>query len=248
MKQSKIAVIIPVYNAEKTLKSVLGRIPQDTLERITEFILVNDGSKDNTQEVIENLKQRYGNLVVITNRRNSGYGAAQKIGFKQALADNMDIVVLLHADGQYPSEMIAEIIGPIERGEADIVGGNRLIGKGAIRQGMPLLTYIGQVSLNAIENFVFGKNLTIYHSGYRAYSRKALEKINFNSYSNCYAFDSEMLIGSFMNKLKIHELPIPTYYGQEVSYLNPIRYVGEIFLIMLKYLLRLYDTGKRENK
>ena len=245
MEQEKVVVIIPTYNAEKTLRGVFERIPQHTLNKISEFILVNDGSKDNSQNVIENLKQRYDNIVVITNRKNLGYGAAQKIGFKQALADNIDIVVVLHADGQYPPEMITDIIEPIEKERADVVGGSKLLSGGVLKQGMPLLIYVGQVLLNTIENFVFRQKLTIYHSGYRAYSRRALEEINFNNYSNYFSFDSEMLIGSFVNNLKIYEIPIPTYYGQEKSYLNPVRYIGEIFLIILKYLLKQYGMKTR---
>lgn len=248
MDRAKIAVIIPIYNAEKTLKGVFERIPQHALKKINEFILINDGSKDNSQNVIENLKQRYVNLVVITNRRNLGYGAAQKIGFKQALVDNMDIVVILHADGQYSPEMITNIIEPIEKGKTDVVGGNKLLGRNVLKQGMPLLTYIGQFLLNIIENFVFKQKLAIYHSGYRAYSKRTLEVINFNNYSNYFSFDSEMLIGSFVNNLKIYEIPIPTYYGQGKSYLNPIRYTGEILLIIVKYLFKQYDMKTREKE
>jgi len=152
---TNIAVIIPIYNAEKTLSDVFERIPEQAINEIKKFILVNDGSTDNTYDVIDNLKQYYDNLVVITHHKNLGYGAAQKTGFKCALTDNIDIVVILHADGQYPPEKIADIIKPIKEGEADVVGGSRFLGGNVLKQGMPLVRYIGMVLLNAIENSIF---------------------------------------------------------------------------------------------
>jgi len=243
----KVAIIIPIYNAEKTLTSVFDRIPKNILFTINEFILVNDSSTDNTRYVIKNLKLNYKNLIVIQHPKNLGYGAAQKSGFRQALDDDMDIVVILHADGQYPPEKINDFIEPIKKGEADIICGSRFLKESPLKQGMPLERYLGKVLLNMVENFVLRQKLTVYHEGYRSYSRKVLELINFNNYSNYFAFDSEMLIGAITNKLKICETPIPTYYGQEKSYLDPLRYGWVIFLIMIKYLLGQY-RDKNKNK
>jgi glycosyltransferase involved in cell wall biosynthesis len=242
---AKIAVIIPVYNAADTLEGVFNRISGSVLKEINEFILINDGSTDNSHNVIESLKERFDNLVVITHSRNHGYGVAQKIGFKRALADNMDITVILHADGQYPPEIITDMTDPIRQEDADIVGGSKFLMGNVLKQGMPVTRYIGMVLLNAVENFVFKQKLSIYHSGYRVYSRRALEEIDFDSYSDYFAFDTEMLIGAFINRLKIKEIPIPTYYGKEKSYLNPFRYVSEILWIILKYLFKRYTQESK---
>lgn len=244
----KVGVIIPIYNAENTLESVFERIPTDALKKISEFILINDGSTDNSHKVIENLRRRYNNIIIRTHSRNLGYGAVQKTGFRQALASDMDIVVILHSDGQYPPEMITDIIEPIENGDADLVGGSRFLGGNVLKQGMPLPRYIGMVLLNAIKNFIFKQKLTTYHSGYRAYSKKSLKIIDFNNYSNYFSFDTEMLVGAFINKLKIHEIPIPTHYGKRKSHLNPIRYIGEILLITLKYLFKRYNRKIKKRK
>lgn len=238
-----IAVVIPVYNAEHSLAKVFERIPKTTYSKIKEFILVNDGSTDSSQDIIESLMKQYDNLVVITNSNNLGYGAVQKIGFRRALADRMDIVVLLHADGQYPPEMILDILEPIENARADVAGGSRFLWGNVLRQGMPFLRYLGMILLDRIENLVFRQKLTIYHSGYRAYSRKALEVINFEGYSNYFSFDTEMLLGALINQLKICEIPIPTYYGKGKSHLNPIKYTAEILLVVVKYLFRQYHRG-----
>jgi glycosyltransferase involved in cell wall biosynthesis len=239
---AKTAVVMPIYNAGKTLSDVFGRIPAGTLPQIDEFILINDGSSDNSREIIKDLRQRFNNIVAISHHQNLGYGAAQKTGFKQALLDNADIVVVLHADGQYPPEMIADIVRPIKEGVADVVGGSRFLGGDVLKQGMPLARFVGKILLNMTENLIFRQKLTIYHEGYRAYSRKALERINFSGYSNYFSFDSEMLIGAFTGKLSIREIAIPTCYGEEKSYLNPVRYVWEILMVIIKYTFGRYKN------
>ena len=202
--------------------------------------MVNDGSCDNTPDIIDTLRRRYNNLTVITCAKNAGYGAAQKLGFKQALSEGMDVAVLLHADGQYPPEIMGEMLRPIIERKAEVVGGSRFLKGNVLGQGMPFLRYAGQVILNMLENLVFRRKLSIYHSGYRAYSRKALEAINFDSYSDYFYFDTEMLIGGFLNNLKVHEVPIPTCYGEERSHLNPLKYCSGIILILLRYVFKGY--------
>lgn len=236
----KIGVIIPAYNSGKTLSNLFERIPRNILEGQNRIIVVNDGSRDNTADIIDALRRRYANLSVIDCAKNSGYGAAQKLGFKQALSECMDAAVLLHADGQYPPEIIGEILRPIIEAKAEVVGGSRFLKGDVLGQGMPFLRYVGQILLNMLENLVFRKKLSIYHSGYRAYSRKALELINFDGYSNYFYFDTEMLIGAFLNNLKVQEVPIPTCYGEEKSHLNPLRYSIGIVSILLRYMFKRY--------
>lgn len=232
----KVVVVIPAYNSAETIARVFKRVPEEALIKISEFIVVNDGSTDSTGEVVRELKERY-KIKILTHPKNLGYGAAQKTGFKEALRDAADIIVLLHSDGQYPPELLLEMIEPVEKGEADIVGGSRILGGKMREGGMPLIRIFGNILLTKIENFVFRMDLTTYHSGYKVYSRKALEKIDFEKYSNYFHFDSEMLVGAKRNKLRIAEVPIPTRYAGEKSYLNPVKYGIGVLGVIFRYLL-----------
>ncbi|MFH1054962.1 MAG: glycosyltransferase family 2 protein [Candidatus Altiarchaeota archaeon] len=234
----KIAVVMPAYNAGKTIEGVFERLPRESLDRISQFIVVDDGSRDDTAEKAEKLSKSY-NIKLLKHNPNRGYGAAQKTGYTQALKDGTDIAVLLHSDGQYAPELILEMIRPIEEDRADVVGGSRILGGKTLEGGMPLVRYVGNRFLSILENIVFGLNLTTYHSGYKAYSRKALENIPFQKYSDKFHFDSEMLVGCKRASLRVSEIPIPTRYAGEKSYLNPIPYGFSVLGVILRYL-----TGK----
>lgn len=238
MDKNKIVVIMPAYNAEKTIGDVFKRVPKDAYKRIFEFIVINDGSEDDTENVVKNLKKKYKKIKLVNHEHNKGYGRAQKTGYREALKDGADIAVLLHSDGQYAPELLLEMIKPIEEGEADIVGGSRMLGGKALEGNMPLVRYYGNIFLTKLENFVFRMNLTSYHDGYKAYSRKALEEIPFEKYSNDFYFDSEMLVGAKRKNLKIVEIPIPTRYAGEKSYLNPIKYGFGVLGVIFKYIIR----------
>lgn len=242
----RLAVVIPAYNAAKTIESVFARIPDNILGRITDFIVVDDGSTDNTREALERLRDRY-QIKILTHKQNLGYGAAQKTGFRQALEDEADVVVLLHADGQYAPEKIGELIKPIEEGRADVVGGSRHLGLDALRCGMPVHKLLGAFLLTKLQNLILRMNLTSYHSGFRAYSRKALKDIDFDSYSDYFEFDSEILMGAKVNNLRIAEVPIPTYYGKEISYLNSVKYGLRVLRSLLKYLGGRYRQSHTTN-
>jgi len=231
-----VVVVVPAYNAGKTVKDVFRRIPADVLDLVAEFIVVDDGSSDDTSSVAVELAKRHP-IKLVKHERNMGYGAAQKTGFDAALADGCDVAVLLHSDGQYPPELIMELIKPILSGEADVTGGSRLLGGKALEGGMPVLRYVGNLLLTRMENLVFGMNVYGYHSGFKAYSRKALEGIKYRGYSDKFYFDSEMYVGAKANGLKIAEIPIPTRYASEKSYLNPFTYGLGVLWIMGRYLL-----------
>jgi glycosyltransferase involved in cell wall biosynthesis len=231
----KNIVVMPAYNAGKTIESVFERLPRVALPRIDEFIIVDDGSRDDTAKKAGQLAKQY-NIKLHTHDPNRGYGAAQKTGFSQALADGADIVVLLHSDGQYAPELILEMMKPIEEDKADVVGGSRIKGGKALEGGMPPIRYYGNIFLSKLENLVFRMNLTTYHSGYKAYSRKALENIPFMKYSDRFHFDSEMLVGCKRAKLRVVEIPIPTRYAGEKSYLNPIPYGFSVLGVIFRYL------------
>jgi glycosyltransferase involved in cell wall biosynthesis len=232
-------IVIPAYNAEKTIEKVFGRVSERNLKKISRFVVVDDGSTDKTADAVKKLQEKY-TVVLLSHQRNMGYGAAQKTGYRYALENGADAVVLLHADGQYPPEMIGDMIAPILEGRADVVGGSRNLGMESLRCGMPLHRLIGNVFLTKLQNFVLGVNLTSYHSGYRAYSRKTLEKLRFEKFSDYFEFDSEMLLGAKVKSLRIAEIDVPTYYGDEVSYLRPIKYSFRVLKVLINYLRGKY--------
>lgn len=231
----KIVVFMPAYNASSTIESVFQRIHAEAFKKIDKFIIVDDGSTDNTAETIKKLMARY-RIKLVQHDANQGYGAAQKTGWDECKKEGADIAVMLHSDGQYAPELLLEMIKPIEDGKADVVGGSRCLGGNMLDGGMPIYKYIGNMILTRLENTMFRANLHCYHSGYKAYSKKALEVINYNTYSDYYIFDSEMLVGALRNKLRIAEVPIPTRYAGEISRLDPIKYGIGILKVMWRYL------------
>ncbi len=156
-------------------------------------------------------------IEVIRNAQNLGYGGNQKLGYRLAMEDDLDIVVMLHGDGQYAPECLEEMVAPLERGEADAVLGSRMMEKGAARRGgMPLYKHLGNRALTVFENTMLGTSLTEFHSGYRAYSVRALRRIPFEQNSDDFDFDTEIIIQLHAAGLRITETPIPTYYGDEI--------------------------------
>lgn len=224
----KTIIVIPAYNAEKTIESVFKRIPKNSYDKI---IVVNDGSKDRTSEIVK----KY-NVKLVEHKKNRGYGGAQKTGFKEALKDGADIIALIHADGQYSPEDLPKIKKPIEIGNADVVLGSRALHGKMLEGGMPLTRFIGNRFLTFIENLVLRTNISEFHTGYRIYSRKALESIRFDLNSDKYEFDSEILIQCKLKNLKIKEIPSPTRYAEEISYLNPWTYGLKIFKVLVNYI------------
>jgi len=233
-------VIIPVYNAEGTIEGVLSRISEEDLKGISRFVVVNDGSTDKTGDAVKKL-QKVGkySITLLSHPRNRGYGAAQKTGYKHALENKAEAVLLLHADGQYPPEMIGDIIRPIIEGSADIVCGSRVLGE-ALKQGMPVHKLIGNILLTGILNIVLRERLTSYHCGYRAYRREALERLRFWDFSDYFDFDTEVLIGAKVARMKVTEISVPVRYGSEVSHLNPVIYGFRILRIVLRYMMKRY--------
>lgn len=239
--EKKIIVVVPAYNAEKTLESVIKRIPNDFMKKIYEIIVVDDGSTDKTFQVAERL-----GLKIIKHSKNRGYGGAQKTGFSEGLKDGADFVILLHSDGQYSPEYLPRIIQPLLDSKYDAVFGSRMLGGDVLKGGMPINRYVGNKFLTFIENIVFGMHISEFHSGYRAYSRKVLENVNFRNNSDSFIFDSEILVQIKERKMKIGEVPIQTFYGSEISYLKPLKYGFEILGVMHRYIL--HKVGFVKNK
>lgn len=226
---------MPAYNAGKTIEQVFTRIPEEARNKISRYVVVDDGSTDNTLEVLGRLNQQFSNLVVLQHKKNMGYGAAEKTLLSYALEHEADIVILLHADGQYAPEKIPELIVPLETGQADIVQGSRMLGGGARQGGMPLYKYAANKTLTWIENLAFGLSMAEYHSGYMLYHRRALDSIDFNKLSGSFDFDLEMIVSAKVLGLRIKEMDIPTRYGDEVSHLNPIKYGVDVLKVVYRY-------------
>jgi glycosyltransferase involved in cell wall biosynthesis len=237
----RIVVVVPAYKAAATLPLVLNRIPADVYSAIYRIVVVEDVDPKTPRSSTPGLQLQYPKIEVVV-RDYAGYGGAQKKGFRRALDLGADIAVLLHSDGQYAPEIMAELYAPLVKGEADIVLGSRMKNyRSALRGGMPFYKLVANICLTKIENLVYGLNLSEYHSGYMLYSRKALETIPFEKLSNAFHYDGEMLLVGGKKKLRIADLPIPTYYGDETSYANPIPYGFEVLGVVLKYSCGKYD-------
>lgn len=239
----KLVIVMPAYNAGTTIERVFARIPRDVHPHVLHYIVVNDGSTDDTATALERLQQSYPNLVVLDHGVNRGYGAAQKTLLRYAANTEAEIIVLLHADGQYAPEEIPRLIQPFETENADIVQGSRMMeGRAALRGGMPFYKYVANRTLTAIENLAFGMRMAEYHSGYMFYSRQALRAIPFEKLWENFCFDHDMLIMANIKGLKIVQRPIPTHYGDEISHLKPIRYGFNVLSLVWAYKRGYYHA------
>lgn len=230
--KKKIGILVVAYNAVSTLSKVLDRIPKNVYEEIDEIAVFDDASKDDTYMMTIGYKEvrKVDKLNIYLNEKNLGYGGNQKQGFEYFANKGFDVVVLLHGDGQYAPEILNELYEPIVNEKADVVLGSRMMKKygGPLKGGMPLYKYIGNRILSAYQNRKLKMELTEFHSGYRAYSIKGLKKINLNNCSNDFHFDTQIIIKLHHNNLKIIEVPIPTYYGSEICYVNGLKYARNI--------------------
>ncbi|MBU4343416.1 MAG: glycosyltransferase family 2 protein [Candidatus Omnitrophica bacterium] len=238
MHEEKVIVVMPAYNAGLTLEKTYKDIPKDI---VGEIILCDDSSTDNTVEIARRL-----GLKVIVHDKNKGYGANQKTCYRDALRKAADIVIMLHPDYQYDAKEIPGLIRPIREGTADVVLGSRILNKGALKGGMPLYKYISNRLSTIYENKVLGLNLSEYHTGLRAYSRRFLETVNWKDYSDDFLFDGEILIDAVRHGFKIKEVPIETRYFKEASQISPIR--GIKYGIGIFYELQKYKRGIHRGK
>ena len=209
----KVIVVMPAYNAEKTLEQTYREIPMDIVDDI---ILVNDASKDNTVQEAERLGIRH----IITHPQNRGYGGNQKSCYNKALELGADIVVMLHPDYQYTPKLILAMSSIIANGLYPVVFGSRILGKGALKGGMPLYKYIANRALTFFQNILMNQKLSEYHTGYRAFSREVLEKVNYELNNDDFIFDNEMIAQIFDAGFEIGEVTCPTKYFDEASSIN----------------------------
>ena len=231
---------MPAYNAGKTIEMVFARIPDIAKHRIKRYIVVNDGSTDDTEEALNRLRSRFTELVVLRHEKNQGYGAAEKTLLNYALKEKADVAVLLHSDGQYSPEKLPDLLKPFDMENADLVQGSRMLAKGALKGGMPLYKFIANKCLTKIENTAFRMNMAEFHSGYMLYSQRALREIPFQKLSDSFDFDLEMILMAKIKGLNIIEVPIPTIYADEISHLKPIQYGIDVLSIVWRYLRGQY--------
>jgi glycosyltransferase involved in cell wall biosynthesis len=238
--QLKLGIVVVAYNAATTLARVLDRVPKDFRPRISQVFVCDDASKDSTYLVGLGYKQVTEDLpmTVVRHPHNLGYGGNQKAGYRLAIEQGIDIVVLLHGDGQYAPECLPEIVAPLERGECDAVMGSRMMVPGAARAGgMPLYKHLGNRVLTRLENRLLGTSFSEFHSGYRAYRVDALRSIPFEDNSDGFNFDTQIIIQLVEAGRRIVEVPIPTYYGDEICYVNGLRYARDVSLDVARYRL-----------
>ena len=235
-KKPKIIVIMPAYNAEKTLRLSFNDLPKDIVDMV---ILTDDASTDRTVEIAKEL-----GLKVFVHSKNMGYGANQKTCYKEALKEGADIIAMLHPDYQYDPALLPKVIQPILDGEADVVLGSRILGGDVMKRGMPLWKYIPNRLLTILENTVLHWNLSEYHTGYRAYSKIVLQSVNYQIDSDKFLFDSEILFQIKEKGFRLKEVPAPIRYFKEsrsASFSNSVRYGFGVLWLLMKY--KLYKLG-----
>lgn len=239
INDKKIVVIMPAYNASKTLKQTYDEIP---FAIVDEVILVDDFSKDDTYETAKSL----GIQKVLRHDKNKGYGGNQKTCYKEALASGADIVVMLHPDYQYTPLLMEAMVYPIARGLFPVMMGSRILGKGALRGGMPYYKYFFNRFLTFTQNLLMGQKLAEYHTGYRAFSREILESLPWEQNSDDFVFDNEILGQIAFAGYTIGEVTCPTKYFKEassISFSRSMKYGLGVLRVSLTYRLQRWGIG-----
>ncbi len=254
-KRLKLLIFVVAYNAQKTIETVLGRIPKEVYEIYdTTTLIIDDSSQDNTFEIGLSYSKLFPdkNLKIIRNPNNQGYGGNQKIGYNYAIKYGYDIVILLHGDAQYAPECMLDLIEPVALGHAEAVFGSRMLKKGeALKGGMPLYKFIGNKILTGFQNWLMGVHFSEWHSGYRVYAVSELKKIPFERNENGFPFDTDIILQLIQSGSRIVEIPIPTFYGDEICRVSGLIYAFQITLNTIRcrlhnmnlYYERKYDCS-----
>ena len=235
----KVVVVMPAYNAGRTLRMTYEELPKEHVHLV---ILVDDGSTDSTLEVARSL-----DLQVFVHDRNYGYGANQKTCYTEALKAGADIIVMVHPDYQYDPTLVPQIIAPIVRGEADLVLGSRLKHGSALEQGMPWWKYFSNRFLTALENWIFGLQLTEFHTGYRAFRREVLELGNYGMNSDGFIFDQDIIAQAVAAQFRFAEIAVPVRYFPEASsasFFQSVIYGLKILLLLVRYQLHVLSIRR----
>jgi glycosyltransferase involved in cell wall biosynthesis len=250
-KTEKVVVVMPAYNAARTLRMTYAELPHEVVDLV---ILVDDGSSDETVKIAREL-----GLEIFVHNRNYGYGANQKTCYREALKAGASIIVMVHPDYQYDPTLLPSIIEPIQKGKADVVLGSRLLGSSPMKQGMPWWKYVSNRFLTWLENVAFGLRLSEYHTGYRAFSREALESVNLETNSDKFIFDQEIMAQLINTGMRVTEVAVPTRYfalASSASFIQSSIYGCSILALLGRYLLhrtgvlrqRQFESLKRRYK
>lgn len=261
LQNQRVLIFIVAYNAKTTLGWVLDRIPAEMRNPNVEVLVIDDSSPDDTFRTGVDYVQQHADaglkVTILRNPENQGYGGNQKLGYRYALDHGFDHVALVHGDGQYAPEKLPELLAPLLAGEADAVFGSRMLRRqDALRGGMPFYKWLGNQVLTRFQNRLLGSALSEFHSGYRLYSARALRRIPFERNTNDFHFDTEIIVQLHLAGQRIRELPIPTYYGDEVCRVNGMRYAWDVVKTMLRVRVhrldlmydRKFDVGPAETQ
>ena len=243
----KVGILVVAYNAEKTLAETLNRIPPALFPSITDVFVCDDSSTDSTHAVALDYESAHPEmpLRVVRHPRNLGYGGNQKAGYRMAIERDLDVVVLLHGDGQYAPEVMPELLAGFDDPSVDAVMGSRMMTPGAARRGgMPLYKFVGNKILTRWENAMTGAGLSEWHSGYRAYRVSTLARLPLHHNSDGFDFDTQIILQLLGAGARITEIPIPTYYGDEISHVNGISYGARIMMQTARFRMRRMGFGR----
>jgi glycosyltransferase involved in cell wall biosynthesis len=232
-RTQKVCVVMPAYNAEKTLERTLADLPLDWVDDI---VVVDDASRDRTVEIARSL-----GLHVVVHPKNRGYGGNQKTCYREALSRGADVAVMVHPDHQYDPKCVPELVAPLLRGQCDAVFGSRMLGGRPLEGGMPKWKYLANIGLTAVANATFYVFLSEYHSGLRAYSRRFLESVNLEANSDDFVFDTEIIAQAVWQGLRIQEIPIQTRYFPEASQIGfrrSVRYGFAVLGVLMRYKMQ----------
>ncbi len=239
INNKKIIVVLPAYNADKTLQKTFEEIPFDIVD---EVILTDDFSKDETVTVAKKIGIHH----IVLHDSNKGYGANQKSCYQKSLELNADIIVMLHPDYQYTPKLIPAMCSLVATNLYEVVLGSRILGKGALKGGMPLYKYISNRILTLVQNILMNQKLSEYHTGYRCFDARILQKIDFKNNSDDFVFDNEMLAQCCYLKAKIGEISCPANYFEESSSINfgrSVIYGLGVLRVSISYFLQKAKLG-----
>jgi glycosyltransferase involved in cell wall biosynthesis len=234
VRSQKICVVMPAYNAEKTLERTYHDLPLDWVDDV---VLVDDASRDRTVEVALRL-----GLHTVVHPHNRGYGGNQKTCYREALARGAGIVVMVHPDHQYDPRYIPELVRPLLAGDCDAVFGSRMLGGRPIEGGMPKWKYFANLFLTMAANAAFYVFLSEYHSGLRAYGRRYLEAVDLEADSDDFVFDTEIIAQGVYKGMRVREIPIATRYFDEASQIGfwrSVRYGFAVLRVLVVYKLHV---------
>ncbi len=241
----RIGIFIIAYNAINHLNKTIARIPREVYDQVEEIFVIDDASQDNGYYAALGYKNEFGveKLTVHRNEKNQGYGGNQKVGYQYAIDRGLDVVALVHGDGQYAPEALPLLLDPFIKDQADMVFGSRMAKPSdALKGGMPLYKFAGNRVLTYLQNKMSGLNLSEYHSGYRLYSTKALKSVPFQAFTNTWHFDTQIILALAERNFRIVERPIPTYYGDEICHVNGIPYAAHCLMTTYQF----YRNRKRK--